>query len=57
MMNTEFTLYEFCYKVEGRSQFVRVVAHNREEAMHKLLDNRPEIYDFRCTGWWPIDIP
>jgi hypothetical protein len=50
-------MYEFTVINDdfSRSRY-NVVAYGREEAMHKFLDKHPDLYNFRITNWWQIDI-
>lgn len=56
----EKTLYEFSVPREREnwvySDKIYVLAVNKTEAMLKFLDEYPELYDFRITNWWGVDI-
>ena len=57
----EKTLYEFSVLRERENWFytdkIYVLAANKTEAMLKFLDEYPDLYDFRITNWWGVDIP
>lgn len=57
----EKTLYEFSVLRERENWFytdkIYVLAVNKTEAMLKFLDEYPDLYDFRITNWWGVDIP
>ena len=56
----EKTLYEFSVLRECENWFytdkIYVLAANKTEAMLKFLDEYPDLYDFRITNWWSVDI-
>lgn len=56
----EKTLYEFSVLRERENWFytdkIYVLAVNKTEAMLKFLDEYPDLYDFRITNWWSVDI-
>lgn len=59
-MANEKTLYEFSVPREHENwtytDKIYVLAVNKEEAMHKFLDKYPDLYSFRITNWWGVDI-
>ena len=59
-MANEKTLYEFSVLRERENWFytdkIYVLAVNKTEAMLKFLDEYPDLYDFRITNWWGVDI-
>lgn len=59
-MANEKTLYEFSIQRERGNWVctdkIYVLAVNKEEAMRKFLDKYPDLYSFRITNWWGVDI-
>ena len=56
----EKTLYEFSVLRERENWVytdkIYVLAVNKTGAMLKFLDEYPDLYNFRITNWWGVDI-